>query len=97
MASDMTMLSMIEIHRKFEEMKIEGHFISTVHDSLLFEIKNEHVAKALPVIKDTMEHLPLKKKFGVEIDLPIVADLLVGKYWGEARELSGEEVYDYTP
>ena len=27
MASDMTMLSMIEIHRKFEEMKIEGHFI----------------------------------------------------------------------
>jgi uracil-DNA glycosylase family 4 len=95
MASDMTMLSMIEIHRKFGELDIEGHFISTVHDSLLFEIKDAHVAKALPVIKSTMENLPLKKKFGVDIDLPIQADLMVGKYWGEARELTAEEVFDY--
>jgi DNA polymerase I-like protein with 3'-5' exonuclease and polymerase domains len=88
---------MIEIHRKFEEQRIEGHFISTVHDSLMFEIKDSHVARALPVIQDTMENLPLKKKFGVEIDLPIVADLLVGKYWGESRELTREEVHDYRP
>jgi DNA polymerase-1 len=94
-ASDMTMLSMIEIHRRFQDMGIDGHFISTVHDSLLFEIKTPEVARALPVIKDTMENLPMRKRFGVELDVPIVADIQVGKCWGETRELTTEEVYDY--
>jgi uracil-DNA glycosylase family 4 len=95
-ASDMTMLAMIEIQRQFKQHNIDGHFISTVHDALLFEIRDVDVARALPIIKYTMENLwSLKKQFGVELDLPIVADLKVGRTWGEAKELTEEEVYNY--
>jgi DNA polymerase I-like protein with 3'-5' exonuclease and polymerase domains len=86
-ASDMTMLAMIEIDRQFREHNIEGYFISTVHDALLFEIKDADVARALPIVKYTMENLrSLKKKFGVDLDVPMVADIKVGQNWGEAEE-----------
>lgn len=95
-ASDMTMLSMVEIYQKFQEMNIDGHFISTVHDALLFEVRDDHVARALPVIKHTMENLKsLKRKFGVRLDIPIISDIKVGRSWGEAKELTEEEVYNY--
>jgi DNA polymerase-1 len=96
-ASDMTMLSMVEIDRKFRKKNIDGRFISTVHDALLFEVRDDEVARALPIIKRTMENLPLERYFGVTIDVPIVADLKVGRNWGEAVELTEEEAYDYRP
>lgn len=94
-ASDMTMLSMLLINDRFKEQGLDAYVIGTVHDSLLFEVNKKHTAWALPIIKDTMENLPLQKKFGVYLDVPIVADVAVGTHWGGARELTNEEVYDY--
>jgi uracil-DNA glycosylase family 4 len=94
-ASDLTMLSMILLEDALPAAGVEGRFISTVHDALLFEIKDKHVPRALPIIKDVMETLPLRKKFGVNVDVPIKVDLKVGRYWGDARELSPAEVYEY--
>lgn len=95
-ASDMTMLSMILINERFKEKGVEGYVIGTVHDALLFEIKDDHLGVGLPIIKDTMEKLPLYRKFGVRLDIPIVADLKVGTHWGGARELEPDEVYDWN-
>lgn len=93
--SDLTMLSMILIEQEFNHRKISGVCIGTVHDALLYEIKTEDVRRALPVIKDTMQNLPLFELFDVEVDVPIIADLKVGTHWGTARELEEAEVYDY--
>lgn len=95
-ASDMTMLSMLEIHKQFRAEQLEAHTIGTVHDALLFEVRNECVGDALPIIKDTMENLPLERKFGVVLDIPIVSDLKVGTHWGDARELEPDEVYNWA-
>jgi DNA polymerase-1 len=95
-ASDMTMLSMLEIHKKFTAAKLDAHTIGTVHDALLFEVRDECVAEALPIIKDTMENLPLERKFGVVLDVPIISDLKVGSHWGDARELDPDEVYNWA-
>jgi len=94
-ASDMNLLAMIHTNDRFQESGIDGHILGTVHDATLFDIKTEHLRQALPIIKHTFENLPLKRLFGVELTVPIVADLKVGSHWGEARELSEEEVYDY--
>jgi len=95
-ASDMTMLSMLEINRKFLKKKLPGYTIGTVHDALLFEVRTEAVGDALPIIKDTMENLPLEHKFGVVLDIPIISDLKVGTHWGDARELEPDEVYNWV-
>lgn len=94
-ASDMTMLSMVEIHRQFGQLGVDAQILGSVHDALLFQVKTEQVGTALPIIKDTMENLPLEEKFGVVVDIPIIADLKVGTHWGTARELEPDEVYDW--
>lgn len=93
--SDLCMLSMIEIDKGFKDKSLDAYTIGTVHDALLFEVRDEHLGIALPLIKTTMEHLPLERKFGLHLDVPIVADIKIGN-WGEGRELTDEEVYNWT-
>lgn len=94
-ASDMTSLSMVEVHKKFTQLGVDAQILGTVHDAILFQIRDDHVGVALPIIKDTMESLPLEEKFGVVVDIPIIADLKVGTHWGTAEELETDRVYDW--
>lgn len=96
MASDMNLIAMIELDRIFREQGIRAHTLGLVHDSINFEIHNDDLAVALPIIQDTMENLPLKKKFGCEIDIPIAADIKVGIHWGGAKELTSEQVHNFA-
>jgi len=91
----MNVIAMIEIDAEFKRLGIQGHTLGLVHDAINFEIKNEDLARALPIIKRTMENLPLKKKFGCDLDIPIVADLKVGSHWGDAKELNDDQVYNF--
>lgn len=93
-ASDMNLLAMIETVKNLKAAGIRGNTIGTVHDATMFEIKNKDLAKALPIIKDTFENVPVHR-FGVEMDVPILGDIKVGTHWGGARELSIEEIYHY--
>jgi DNA polymerase I - 3''-5'' exonuclease and polymerase domains len=95
-ASDMNVISMILIDNEFKRLGIRGHTLGLVHDAINFEIDNRDLAKALPIIKNTMENLPLKRMFGVEIDLPIEADIKVGSHWGGAKELTREHVDNFA-
>lgn len=95
-ASDMAALSMVHVAREFRRRGLTAHPIGTVHDAVNFEIPNHELREALPVIKDTMETLPLERLFGVHLDVPIIADIKVGTHWGGARELSRDEIYDWS-
>lgn len=95
MGSDMALLSMVEIERKAREHPDPDaiRVLGTVHDSINFEVKTEHMCWALPLIKITMENLPLRKKFGVDLDVPIIADVKAGTHWADARELTEGEIF----
>lgn len=94
--SDLAVLSMVEINRQFREQNIKGHCIGLVHDAINFEIRDDHVGLALPIIKDTMEDMSIvRRKFGIHVDVPIIADLKVGQYWGDALEVEPEQVYNW--
>jgi uracil-DNA glycosylase family 4 len=96
MASDMNVLGMILVDEEFKRLNIRGNCLGLVHDAINFEIHNDDLAIALPIIKSTMENLPLKKKFGCELDIPIVADLKVGSHWGDAKELNDDQAYNFN-
>lgn len=94
--SDMAVLAMVGINKKFRKRGIQGHCLGLVHDAINFEIRDDHLAEALPIIKDTMEDVrPMSKKFGIHVDVPIIADVKVGQHWGGAREISVDEVYNW--
>lgn len=96
-ASDMAVLSMVEINKKFRKHGIHGNCLGLVHDAINFEIRDDDMARALPIIKDTMEDVrPLERKFGIHLDVPIISDLKAGQHWGDARELEVDEVYNWA-
>ncbi len=42
-----------------------------------------------------MENLPLKRMFGVDLDVPIISDLQLGSHWGTARELTEDQIINF--
>lgn len=95
-ASDMAVISMIEINTLFRKYNVEGYCLGLVHDAINYEIRDDHLRQALPIIKDTMEDMSLVyKKFGTVVDIPIVADVAIGQHWGDKKELTPEMVYDF--
>lgn len=93
-ASDMCALSLVLLAKRFRQEGIEAYPIGTVHDAVNWEIKAEHLATALPIIKETMEDLPLYELFGCDIDVPIVADAKVGTRWGQAKEVPADAIFN---
>lgn len=92
-ASDMALLSFILITEEFRRQGIVGHCIGLVHDAINFEIRDDQLARALPIIKRIMEDPePLMRKFGCHLTIPIVADLKIGRHWGNAEEVKDASV-----
>lgn len=81
MASDMMLFSMVQLHDLLDPN--EAFMVGTLHDAVFFEVKEDKVDKWLPVIKEVMETLPLKRTFGCELSVPIVAEVSAGQHWGE--------------
>jgi len=98
LGSDMAVIAMIEINRRLREYGWEeyAHCLGLVHDAINFEIRDDYVARVIPIIKECMEDMDhLYRKFGVVIDIPIVADVSVGQHWGDKIELTPEQVYAF--
>lgn len=96
-ASDLAVLSMVDIGAEFRARGMRARSVGTVHDAVNFEIPDEELAVALPIIKDQMEDTAkLQERFNINLTIPIVADLKVGERWGGARELTPDEVYAWA-
>lgn len=80
-ASDMMLFAMIHLHDRLNPN--ECFMVGTLHDQIMFQCKEDKLDKWAPVIKDTMENLPLRRTFGAKIDVPIVADVEWGQHWAE--------------
>lgn len=79
LASDITLMAAIEIHNKSPHDKVR--IVGTVHDSILLEVKNEYLDRALPKIKSVMEKPQLFDTLGLNPTVPIIAEVSVGP-WG---------------
>lgn len=89
-ASDMCALSLVVLAKKFRGLGIRAYPIGSIHDAVNWEIHADDLEKALPLIKYTMENLPLEDMFNLSVDVPIVADCKVGTHWGQAKEVPSE-------
>jgi DNA polymerase-1 len=96
--SDLAVIAMIEINRRLRELGWDqyAHCLGLVHDAINFEIRDDYVARVIPLIKDCMEDMDhVYRLFGTVVDIPIVADVSVGQHWGDKLELLPEQVYDF--
>lgn len=86
-ASDLVLVSAVRLDETLPYDR--ARVIATVHDELLFLIRDSFVDKAVPIIRETMEDVSwVKRKFGADITVPIVAEIKVGTHWGAGKVLS---------
>lgn len=91
MASDLTMFCVIEIHNWIESNISTFKFnsgdvklVATVHDSIILEVKDEHVDFVAERCKDIMATTPAE--YIPDLDVPFRADVEVGVKWGELEK-----------
>jgi DNA polymerase I-like protein with 3'-5' exonuclease and polymerase domains len=85
--ADILKISMVLLHKKFHKMgwlrnggDDSVRMLLCVHDEIVFEIRNDRVAEAVPIIVDIMEspwRIPQNPKWQV----PLVVEPLVGFNW----------------
>lgn len=82
-AADITKAAMLQIEYSHELNMLGVLIINQVHDEIVAEIPEENVVKAVPLIKEYMEH-PFGP--GVEaLSIPIPVDLEVVDRWSQAK------------
>ncbi len=77
-AADMIKVAMIRIQNRFEDLPLSTKMIMQVHDELVFEVPEEEIEKALPMIQNEMERV-------MELSVPLKVSIHSGKNWAEAH------------
>jgi len=70
---------------------LECRPILFIHDELTYEVRNDLVDKYAPIIKYHMVNPPLKQ-FGVELNLPLGSDCMVGTSLDNMQEWKGPDL-----
>lgn len=81
-ASDLTLLSAIEIYNKIKNIPEYIKIVNLVHDSILFEVKEGYEEDSINLIKGVMEELPKKL---LNTDMPFIVDAGIEKSWGNVK------------
>lgn len=81
MASDLMLFSMVHLQPQLNPAN--AYMVGTLHDAIFFEVREEKIDEVVPIIKDTMENLPLEKTFGARLRVPVVSEVEWGQHWTE--------------
>lgn len=86
LASDLCLSSLVRLHTSLQE-RGWGRVLLTVHDSLVFNIKREHIHDAVALIQREMTTPPF------ETTTPFAVDVEVGVNYGDKEKYDPEKVY----
>ncbi len=79
-AADMIKLAMIQIHNRMKREKVQSKMLLQVHDELVFEVLNSEIEMMKALVLEEM-----KKAMPLPHEVPVEAEVGVGKNWLEAH------------
>jgi DNA polymerase-1 len=83
-ASDILLCSLLGIDMEFKAFGMRSRIVQTVHDSGEFIVPFEELGEALEIIKYNMEEVSImKNRFGLRLDVPLEAEFICGKSFGD--------------
>lgn len=68
----------------------------SIHDQLIFRVLRDKLYEVAPAVKYYMEQVPLKKVWGIESPVPLVADMAWGENLGEENKMKEVEAHKPT-
>jgi DNA polymerase-1 len=75
-AADLIKIAMLKIDKALEKEKTLGYMILQIHDELIFELPDFEIMTIEPIVRRIMEGV-------LELKVPLVVDITVGKNWKE--------------
>jgi DNA polymerase-1 len=68
----------VRIHERLKKEKLEAKMVLQVHDELVFDVPQAELEAVRELVRAEMEG-------AVELDVPLVVDIGVGRNWREAH------------
>lgn len=86
--ADLVLLARVALARALIDFRDTCLFVSTVHDSIVWDCESHVVPKVCDRVLRVFEKLPrfYEKCFGGEFNLPLRAELSVGEDWGNLEK-----------
>jgi len=85
-ASDITLSSIVRLHREFQDQNMQTRFIGTVHDSLELSIHPSEILKAIRLVKYCCEE-DLQERYDWLNGVPYRIDIEMGASWGNCIDV----------
>jgi DNA polymerase-1 len=78
--ADLVMLARIEAFNNFIKSGLEGFFIQTIHDSIVFDIPAKNCYNISMICKNAVEKVPdlCRQHFNYDFTLPLTSEIQVG-------------------
>jgi len=83
-AADIIKIAMIAVFDQLQRDKMQTTLMMQVHDELIFEVPPEEKDQVVEMLPKLMCELPASK---INMDVPLVIDIGVGKNWNETEEV----------
>ena len=77
-AADIIKIAMVKVFRRLRDEKLDAHLILQIHDELIIEASEKDAARAAQVLGEEMRN-------AVKLDIPLTADVEMGKSWFECH------------
>jgi len=85
-ASDLALYSLVRIHREFSPQEVR--VVGTVHDAVLFMVRNDCLDRVIPKVHHIMTCMDeVERVFKLNVTVPIEVEIKVGP-WGRGQEVS---------
>ncbi|WP_418792093.1 DNA polymerase I [Phosphitispora sp. TUW77] len=79
-AADIIKMAMVRVAKCLKREGLKTKMLLQVHDELIFEVPEEEMGRAVPLIKECMEN-------AVELEVPLVVDMKAGTSWYEMKKI----------
>ncbi len=88
-SADMMSLARVYYNKEFRRHKLNGVPIATVHDSLVYDVHDNHVKPACELMQEVFHNVPryAKERFGFDYQLPFRVEIGVGPNMCDLEEI----------
>lgn len=78
--ADLVMLARLEAAKRFREAGIEYRLVSTIHDSIVVDVPEQHLEIAATILRDSIEAVPrlCRSIWGYDFKLPLTCEVQYG-------------------
>lgn len=87
--AEMILMSLVEVNEYFGNNVLR--LCGTIHDAMVGMVREDVAETAMSKVKEIMESPRIMRELGIELPLPIIADVSLGN-WGIAKEYDADDL-----